>query len=578
MGGLVVGTTLVLSALAIYLLGNELERGLQVRVDSAHATVAAAFQRRGDEAVRLARLLAADPALVDAVRRQDSAGLAARAAGLAHAAPEVLLLVTDPAGRPLAPASAPGSLADAGLLASAARGQPAAGLTKVDPCTVVAAASAPLLAGDQVAGIVVVAFPLDLAFLDELKSQADATIWLLCGSLEGSQVLGAANLQLDPAAAEIVLAQGHAFSGKSRVDGVLGYGEHVPLKDAAGRVIGMYGVMQPDQAVTLARQEVAGLFAVIALVFVVAVLAEAYLLARQITTPLASLTRATRALGEGRMDVPVDVPGQDELAVLARGFNTMRESLMASHAELSRERDRYRDLLAVVPHEFRTPLAALTASLELLQSDFADLTPDQARSLLQSIRRSTLRLHSLVDNLLDSASIQAGRFQVRPEPSDLAGIVHEAWLFVQPLLEQKGQELRLDVPPTLRPVMADGPRVAQVLINLLANAAKYGPPGVPLTLEAREQGDSVRVAVTDLGPGILAADQPRLFQRFARAASADSPAPPGLGLGLAIVKEIVDLHRGAIGLDSQPGLGTTVWFTLPLAPAVAPGVGPDGQT
>jgi signal transduction histidine kinase len=254
----------------------------------------------------------------------------------------------------------------------------------------------------------------------------------------------------------------------------------------------------------------------------------------------------------------------------------MRARLTASYAELSRERDRYRDLLAIVPHEFKTPLAALTASLELLQSDYADLTSDQARSLLQSIHRSTIRLHSLVDNLLDTASIQAGQFQVKPEPSDLADIVHEAWLFVQPLLEQKGQELQVGIPENLPPVMADGPRVTQVLINLLANAVKYGPPGMPLSLEARVDGDSLRIAVTDRGPGIPVGDQSQLFQRFARAASGGAATPPGLGLGLAIVKEIVDMHQGTIGLDSRLGQGTTVWFTLPLAPLLRPAATSEG--
>jgi len=294
-------------------------------------------------------------------------------------------------------------------------------------------------------------------------------------------------------------------------------------------------------------------------------LAEAYFLARRITTPLIALTQATRAFGEGETNVPLDVSGQDEFAVLAQSFATMRSRLSETYGDLAREKDKYQDFLAILPHEFKTPLAALAASLELLQTDFQQLPADQASALLESIHRSTIRLESLVDNLLDTASIQAGQFQVHAEPNPLPTIIESARVFVQPLLDQKQQTVQIKMNESLPWVRADPGRITQVLINLLSNASKYGPPGEPIGIEAIPVDSFIHVAVSDRGQGIAPEDQALLFQRFMRLAANGARAPEGLGFGLAIVKAIIDLHHGQVGVESEPGQGTTVWFTLPIA-------------
>src|SRR5205085_12461561 len=126
--------------------------------------------------------------------------------------------------------------------------------------------------------------------------------------------------------------------------------------------------------------------------------------------------------------------GRDEIVVLSRSFETMRQRLAGTYEELERERNRYREFLALMPHEFKTPLAALSASLELLQSDDEGLSSDQ-RALMSSLRRSIIRLTSLVDNLLDTASIQAGKFHVDAKPNQLGPMIEEAWHTTKPLLD-----------------------------------------------------------------------------------------------------------------------------------------------
>ena len=410
--------------------------------------------------------------------------------------------------------------------------------------------------------------------MNTLKSQTSSSAWLMCGAGGNATVLGASALEIDAALNEAVLKHAQPFTGASRVDGILSYGSYFPLRNTSGQVIGMAGLSEPQEAMLNARDNAARLFVGLALLFAVVVAGEAYWLARGMTRPLRALTEATKAMADGNLSAPLDISGSDEFAVLAQSFALMRAKLSDIHADLARERNRYRDFLAIVPHEFRTPLAALSASLELLEMDDTTFSPDQ-HALLNSLHRSVIRLKSLVDNLLDTASIQAGQFQVSTEPNNLAGIITEAREFTQPLLEQKGQALQVHIAPELPPVMADARRLTQVLINLISNANKYGPAGVPLRLGASPQEGFVRVAITDYGTGIPEAEQRGLFQRYIRARNTSELGVSGMGFGLAIVREIVEQHGGQVGLDSRSGEGTTVWFTIPAALGEEPEPDPE---
>lgn len=221
--------------------------------------------------------------------------------------------------------------------------------------------------------------------------------------------------------------------------------------------------------------------------------------------------------------------------------------------------------LASVSHEFKTPLAALRAAIELLATEQPRLSTEELRELMDSILLGVLRLEELVDNLLSSASIQAGQFEIRPRPVDLGAIVEDVLLTTRPLLALRGQSLALDIPTDLPPVQADPRRLMQVLVNLISNASKYGPARRPIRLQAmwtRGTGPTVTVRVSDEGPGIPPEKRAQLFQPFRR--PADEAGQSGVGLGLSIVKTIIERHQGQVGVDSDER-GTTFWFTLPLA-------------
>jgi signal transduction histidine kinase len=242
-----------------------------------------------------------------------------------------------------------------------------------------------------------------------------------------------------------------------------------------------------------------------------------------------------------------------------RALHTVRD--VTSQAELLRLKEEF---LMEVAHELRTPIAALVASVELIVEDALTMPREQLSVLAGTLQRSGLRLEHLVENLLDAASIEAGTFQVRAAPSSLRHSLSEALVFVRPMLESKGQRLESDLPAEADRVMADEHRTTQVFANLISNASKYAPEGTKVTVRAATSDGFVRVTVADEGPGIPADEQNRLFQRFFRSRTVREQAG-GLGLGLSICRAIVHAQGGNIAIESGPGHGTSVHFTVPKA-------------
>ncbi|MGB4804857.1 MAG: ATP-binding protein [Anaerolineae bacterium] len=221
--------------------------------------------------------------------------------------------------------------------------------------------------------------------------------------------------------------------------------------------------------------------------------------------------------------------------------------------------------LANIAHEFRTPLAALTASIELLLDQAPDLSAAELQELLNSLHLGSLALQALVDNLLEGASIEAGRFRVYPHATDLSAIVAEATQWMQPLLEKRRQ--RLEVTPTVGPliVRADAKRTVQALVNLLSNASKYSPDASTITISVQETGEHARISVRDQGAGIPADQVQDVFRRFQRSDNETEQAQYGVGLGLSLVKAIIEAQGGQVGVENQAAGGAAFWISIPIA-------------
>ncbi|MGB3713284.1 MAG: ATP-binding protein [Candidatus Promineifilaceae bacterium] len=223
------------------------------------------------------------------------------------------------------------------------------------------------------------------------------------------------------------------------------------------------------------------------------------------------------------------------------------------------------EFLANITHEFRTPLSALAASAELLLDQASTLSRAELQELLKALHLSILSLQTLIDNLLESAKLEAGRFRVYPHPTDLGQVIAEATHIMQPLQTKYNKRLVLELPATIPSVQADSRRTVQVLVNLLSNAVKYSPDNTEITIRVTAVDNWARVAVADRGPGVPEGFRPDLFRPFVHPASLDSLSRHGAGLGLSVAKAIIEAHGGEVGVEDRSGGGSVFWFTLPLA-------------
>jgi signal transduction histidine kinase len=246
-------------------------------------------------------------------------------------------------------------------------------------------------------------------------------------------------------------------------------------------------------------------------------------------------------------------------------FQVMRDETDVEAAR--RQRDA---VLANISHEFRTPLSAQLASIELLRErllqDPRGLDP-QTHDLVLSLERGSLRLTQLIDNLLESVRIESGQDTIRHRPVALDEVVEEAVEMTAPLLAQRRQEVEIDLPYPLPEVEGDAPRLTQVFVNLLANANKFAPPGSVVRVGGEVEEGRIALWVQDEGPGLPSGEAGALFDRFVRiAGEGEEPETGGMGLGLWIVRSIVERHGGTIEAGpGDGGRGTRMRIVLPRA-------------
>ena len=223
------------------------------------------------------------------------------------------------------------------------------------------------------------------------------------------------------------------------------------------------------------------------------------------------------------------------------------------------------DFLSAVSHELRTPLTTILGFSEFLEEGVAGPISAEQRRFVRQIGEAANQLTALVDDLLDFARMEAGRFRLDPRPLHPGPILEDVLESLERPAKQGRVAIDLDVPADLPEVLADPPRLRQVCLNLLTNAIKFTPEGGHVQVSARvEAGDQVRIEVRDTGIGVPLEAQPHLFKKFFRVQSGLTSTTKGTGLGLAIAKQLVDAQGGHIGVVSEPGHGSTFWFTLPV--------------
>jgi two-component system phosphate regulon sensor histidine kinase PhoR len=221
-----------------------------------------------------------------------------------------------------------------------------------------------------------------------------------------------------------------------------------------------------------------------------------------------------------------------------------------------------RDFVANVSHELRTPVTIIKGYAETLLAGELTKDPERSSRFVEIIYNHAERLAHLIGDLLTLSEIESGDMAMERAPLSLEGVVRGVMALLEPKAQQKGITVRSSGLERLAPVLADRGRLEQVVVNLLDNALKYTPEGGSVAVTAEEEGDMVRVSVTDSGIGIPDKDLPRIFERFYRVDAARSRDQGGTGLGLSIVKHIVQIHGGTVAVTSTPGKGSTFSFTL----------------
>jgi signal transduction histidine kinase len=285
-----------------------------------------------------------------------------------------------------------------------------------------------------------------------------------------------------------------------------------------------------------------------------------FLLTRRLRRMIASV----RKFEEGDYRERIAVRAGDEIGQLGRAFNQMADTIVATLEEIRRTDALRRDLVANVSHDLRTPLANIQGYLETVLMKDQQLGAEERRRFLEIIYHNVTMLNRLVGELFELSKLEARQTEPRPEPFSLAELVQDTALDFQSQAAKQGVALNTALPEDLPLVRADIGMIERALANLIENALQYTPSGGRVTIALEQEEEGVRVSVADTGRGIPARDLPRVFDRFYRADKTRAAHKGGTGLGLAIAQKIVQVHGGALAVESQEEIGTTFSFALPL--------------
>ncbi|MFJ7997151.1 MtrAB system histidine kinase MtrB [Streptomyces sp. NPDC096310] len=332
------------------------------------------------------------------------------------------------------------------------------------------------------------------------------------------------------------------------------------LNDANGNAYELYYLFpltQEGQSLNLVK----GTLATAGLFVVVLLGAIAWLVVRQVVTPVRMAAGIAERLSTGRLQERMKVTGEDDIARLGEAFNKMAQNLQLKIQQLEELSRMQRRFVSDVSHELRTPLTTVRMAADVIHEARADFDPVTARSA-ELLGDQLDRFESLLSDLLEISRFDAGAAALEAEPIDLREVVRRVIGGAEPLAERKGSRIRVlgDEQPVV--AEADARRVERVLRNLVVNAVEHGE-GRDVVVRLGVAGGAVAVAVRDYGVGLKPGEATRVFNRFWRADPARARTTGGTGLGLSIAVEDARLHGGWLQAWGEPGGGSQFRLTLP---------------
>ncbi|WP_210594281.1 MtrAB system histidine kinase MtrB [Streptomyces sp. GESEQ-35] len=319
----------------------------------------------------------------------------------------------------------------------------------------------------------------------------------------------------------------------------------------------LFPLTQEEKSLSLVK----GTLATAGLFVVVLLGAIAWLVVRQVVTPVRMAAGIAERLSAGRLQERMKVTGEDDIARLGEAFNKMAQNLQLKIQQLEDLSRMQRRFVSDVSHELRTPLTTVRMAADVIHEAREDFDPVTARSA-ELLADQLDRFESLLADLLEISRFDAGAAALEAEPIDLREVVRRVLSGAEPLAERKGTHIRVvgDQQPVV--AEADARRVERVLRNLVVNAVEHGD-GKDVVVKLAAAGGAVAVAVRDYGVGLKPGEATRVFSRFWRADPARARTTGGTGLGLSIALEDARLHGGWLQAWGEPGGGSQFRLTLP---------------
>jgi signal transduction histidine kinase len=254
-----------------------------------------------------------------------------------------------------------------------------------------------------------------------------------------------------------------------------------------------------------------------------------------------------------------------EVLSLNKELSNLTRDLQKSNAELARLNELKNQFLGMAAHDLRKPVGLVMAYSQFVLDEAGDALGDEHREFLSTLLSSAQSMKRLIDDFLDVAMIESGRFTLEREPTELGPVIQRAVAVAGLAAKRKRVALVVNQDDALPPLLIDGPKIEQALGNLLCNAIEHSHPDTTVEVRTRREGELVTVSVKDEGDGIAEEQLGRLFQPYARTGSRKTAGERSTGLGLAIALKIVEEHGGKIDVESTVGAGSTFRLALPVA-------------
>jgi signal transduction histidine kinase len=264
------------------------------------------------------------------------------------------------------------------------------------------------------------------------------------------------------------------------------------------------------------------------------------------------------------MGVSIDITDQKRMEAEALEAGNLRE--------VDRLR---RELLSNVSHELRTPLASIKGFATMLLDYGKRLKPTEKQEYLETIDKNADRLVELIEQLLEMSRLGAGMLSIKKAPANIISLCKT--VIIEARVRAADHMFILDLPRKLPQIEIDARRIREVLDNIIDNSVKYSETGTDITLSVRRNSGNLLFVITDHGSGIAKKDMPHVFDRMFSSQKKQYSGTPGAGLGLSICKGLIEAHGGKIWLESEEGLGTKCFFTLPVKSTESPDTEINGE-